>query len=204
MTIPTFVAGQVLTASQVNNLAKQVVVTCTSGTRPSSPPEGMTIYETDTDKLLTYTTATTGWVAPWNTPWGRIGSAASTAATSSIGSSNTDVNGLSVTWTAVANRYYLTTVMVPIYQQTTAAGVAYLSVADGSNNEKIVSQVTCPAGSAATLTVRILETVTAGSTTRKARIKQDGGGGATGAIAYASNYPATILVEDLGPSAAPA
>jgi len=135
VTIPTFVAGAVLTASQMNTVAKQVVVTCTSGTRPSSPPEGMTIYETDTDKMLTYTTATTGWVPPFNLPWGRVASASSGAATSSIGTSNTDVNGLSVTWTAVANRYYLTTVTIPIYQQSTAAGVAYLSIADGSNVE---------------------------------------------------------------------
>ena len=55
----------------------------------------------------------------------------------------------------------------------------------------------CSSGSAETLTVRWLETVTAGSTTRKARIKADAG---TGAVAYASNYPATILVEDIGPN----
>lgn len=54
MTIPTFIPGAVLTASQMNQVAQQVVVTCTSTTRPSSPPEGMTIYETDTDCLTTF------------------------------------------------------------------------------------------------------------------------------------------------------
>jgi hypothetical protein len=33
-------------------LMKQTIVVCTSGTRPSSPPEGMHIYETDTDRLM--------------------------------------------------------------------------------------------------------------------------------------------------------
>lgn len=55
MGFKTFVAGEVLTASDVNTyLMKQVVIVCTSGTRPSSPNEGMTIYETDTDKVLVY------------------------------------------------------------------------------------------------------------------------------------------------------
>lgn len=45
----------VLTSADVNTyLAKQAVITCTSGTRPGSPTEGMTIYETDTDCYVTY------------------------------------------------------------------------------------------------------------------------------------------------------
>lgn len=79
MAFKTFVAGAVLTASDVNTyLAKQAVIVCTSTTRPTSPPEGMTIYETDTDKLLSYTTATTGWVPPWNMPWGFVTEASNT------------------------------------------------------------------------------------------------------------------------------
>lgn len=51
----TFAAGEVLTAANVNDyLMEQAVIGCTSGTRPSSPQEGMTIYETDTDRILTY------------------------------------------------------------------------------------------------------------------------------------------------------
>jgi hypothetical protein len=56
-----FAAGEVLTAANVNDyLMEQVVIVCTSGTRPSSPGEGWTIYETDTDKILTYDGS--GWV----------------------------------------------------------------------------------------------------------------------------------------------
>jgi hypothetical protein len=37
-----------------NPLLQQSIVPCTSGTRPSSPPEGMTVYETDTDRYSSY------------------------------------------------------------------------------------------------------------------------------------------------------
>lgn len=55
MPFKTFNTGDVLTASDVNTyLAKQAVITCTSGSRPSTPVEGMTIYETDTDRINTW------------------------------------------------------------------------------------------------------------------------------------------------------
>ena len=55
MAFKTFTAGSVLTAADVNDyLMEQVVITCTSGTRPGSPNEGMTIYETDTDYIRVY------------------------------------------------------------------------------------------------------------------------------------------------------
>ena len=54
MAFKTFAPG-VLTSSDVNTfLMRQAVITCTSSTRPASPSEGMTIYETDTDTVLTY------------------------------------------------------------------------------------------------------------------------------------------------------
>jgi hypothetical protein len=54
MPFQTFVPG-VLTSSDVNTyLMRQAVITCTASTRPASPVEGMTIYETDTDFYLTW------------------------------------------------------------------------------------------------------------------------------------------------------
>lgn len=56
MAYKTFGVGDVLTAADVNTyLMRQAVVICTSGTRPSSPTEGMTVYETDTDVVRIYT-----------------------------------------------------------------------------------------------------------------------------------------------------
>lgn len=63
--------NELLTSSDVNNyLMRQAVIVCTSGTRPSSPTEGMTIYETDTDNFSWYSGS--GWVViiqagPWRT-----------------------------------------------------------------------------------------------------------------------------------------
>lgn len=55
MAFKTFVAGEILTAANVNDyLMEQANIVCTSGTRPSSPQEGMTIYETDTNRQLIY------------------------------------------------------------------------------------------------------------------------------------------------------
>ncbi|MEV0151581.1 MULTISPECIES: hypothetical protein [unclassified Nonomuraea] len=53
MPYKTFTAGEILTAADVMTyLMNQVVVVCTSGTRPSSPAEGRVIYETDTDRMM--------------------------------------------------------------------------------------------------------------------------------------------------------
>lgn len=58
MAYKTFADGDVLTAADVNNyLMRQSVIVCTSGTRPTSPAEGMVIYETDTDTYQGYTGA---------------------------------------------------------------------------------------------------------------------------------------------------
>lgn len=199
----TFVAGDVLTAAQVNDyLMKQAVIEVDSSSDyPASPKEGMVVYNKATDSFLAYTTATTGWRAPWNLPWGRIAGASSTAATSSIEDTAVDVNNCSVTFTAVANRYYKTTVIVPIYQQATAGGYVTLRINDGTN-DKLQIQHYVDGGQSAHLQMFFVETIAAGSATRKARISVDGTG--TGSIAYTATYPASILVEDIGPSAGPA
>jgi hypothetical protein len=60
MAFKTFAPG-VLTSSDVNTfLMRQSVIVCTASTRPASPNEGMTIYETDTDLYRVYNGST--WV----------------------------------------------------------------------------------------------------------------------------------------------
>lgn len=52
MPFRVFSDGEVLTAAYVNDyLMEQAVITCTSGTRPSSPTNGMVIYETDAQPM---------------------------------------------------------------------------------------------------------------------------------------------------------
>lgn len=66
----TFVSGQTLPASKANDLMKQGRIICTSTTRPSSPPLGMHIFETDTLKTLEWNGVR--WDPPWNLPWGAV------------------------------------------------------------------------------------------------------------------------------------
>ena len=50
------VTGDVPGASTYfNPLLQQTIIPVTSGTRPTSPPEGMLVYETDTDRYSSYT-----------------------------------------------------------------------------------------------------------------------------------------------------
>jgi hypothetical protein len=76
---------------------------CTSTTRPTAPYEGQTIYETDTDKVLVWNGS--AWYPNWNLPWGIVDEV-STATTHYSTTTIADISGLSINFTAVANRYY--------------------------------------------------------------------------------------------------
>jgi hypothetical protein len=54
-------ADEAVTSAKLDT-ALSVTVVCTSGTRPASPAEGQTIYETDTDRQLVWNGS--AWVAP--------------------------------------------------------------------------------------------------------------------------------------------
>jgi hypothetical protein len=64
-----FTTEEVLASADVNSyLMRQSVITCTSGTHPASPSEGMTIYETDTDRYLGFDGSTWREFAMLNPP----------------------------------------------------------------------------------------------------------------------------------------
>lgn len=66
MGFKTFVAGDVLTASDVNTyLMQQSVIVCTSATRPTAVT-GMFIFETDTGRYLYYNSL--AWVVTYSPP----------------------------------------------------------------------------------------------------------------------------------------
>lgn len=72
MTQQVFTAGEKPTSSKLNAVSNQTIITCTSSTRPASPNEGMTIYETDTDRLLVWDGS--AWIRiGWSTTAGRSG-----------------------------------------------------------------------------------------------------------------------------------
>ena len=95
-------------------------IICTSTTRPSSPFEGMRIYETDTNRE--YVHSGTAWVVPY--PLGRLASATLTADVTGI---TAVVYPLSVVATILANRRIRVTVTTNVSINntgTTAVGIA--------------------------------------------------------------------------------
>ena len=205
MAFKTFVAATSLPAADLNTyLMKQSVIVCTSGTRPSSPTEGMTIYETDTDKLLIYTTATTLWQPPWNMAWGAVATVESSAVEQGSITSVADVTGVTVTFTAVANRRYR--IMADgIWFQTTTPGVGSFTITNGAGTLLTLGgrsdEFIGAAATQSSFHVKAYTTLTSGSQTVKLRAAALSG---TAMTIFNSTAKSTLVVEDAGPTAAPA
>ena len=209
MPYTTVVAGTTITASWGNSNVRDQVVTpfATTGARDSaitSPVIGMVEYisSNDVNEGLTTRNSANQWRQPWNLPWGIVTSASTTSATSLTTGVTADITGLSVTWTAVGNRRLRITVQCAAYA-TPILAVAII-LADGAGTQLEISHpytgsTTTPAIGGGCLSY--IEAPASGSVTRKVRMvvvgtTPTGGGAATS--------PAFILVEDIGPSGAPA
>lgn len=200
----TFTAGSVLTASEVNSyLMKQAVIVCdATADYPASPVEGMTVYDKGADALKTYSTATTGWNPPWNMPWGTVAKVqVSTGVSALTSSSLTDIAGLSVTFTPVANRIYKLTAFCKFYGNA----AANVDVAiDVSGTARAYDTLVIPSASlnfVTALAQTYITGLTATSTTIKGRWSTTAG---TLTAQLDANFPWFLLVEDIGPSGAPA
>jgi hypothetical protein len=175
-----------------------MVTPCTAATRPASPYEGQPIYETDTDRLLIYTTATTGWQPPWNVPWGQVARSTSTATTAGI---TADVDVVTATWAAVQNRRYRLTFFA-LGRQITNAAEVFGKITDNTPTQLEVDQKTVAA--AGYFTVHVQTVVTAAATasvTYRGRISCNNG---SITLNGAATMQHSFLVEDIGPSGAPA
>jgi hypothetical protein len=186
----------------------------TSTTRPSSPTEGDFIWETDTDALKVYTTATTGWVPPWNLPWGVQAittmpalSAASpqtgittTATTLSWGSTT-----CAATATLVSNRRYRVVAVIPEVWSSVADDSVQVQILGPSSiiyNRQLIQLGKI--GVAHSITCEATVSGLSGSSTFTAQILRADGTG-TISIANSSLQSSTfIYIEDVGQTAAPA
>lgn len=198
MPFKTFVAGEVLTAADVNTfLAKQAVIVCTSGTRPAAPVEGMTIYQTDDDKLLTYDG--TVWNLPKNVVGGTLGYAEITASPATF-TTEVAVAGLSVNVTVAANRRIKITFMARVSNNTAGAGV-WAHIKEGADYRGSGSMVPGGTNQPSILTFsRVLVAPAAGAHTYSISVQTANGG--TGTLTAGTDtaftIPAFILVEDIG------
>lgn len=171
---------------------------CTSTTRPTNPYEGFMIYETDTD--LVYLWSGSAWVetvsALTKAPRGIMGYAISTA-NKSVTSTISDVTGMTVTFTAVANRLYKATFSC-FYQQSDAVQRTFFTLADGSNvAQNNTIQTNSNNQGFNEISYVFLFTATAGSITRKMRASTEAGTATIfGAPADGRTYSFTI--EDIG------
>ena len=129
-------------------------------------------------------------------PRAQMGYASITASQGSI-TAETDLTGLSVTWTSPATRLIRTTITVEV-GSTVAGDVAELKLTDGSNTQitRSVQHISSTGAATVKMVLVHIETVTSGSKTRKARLNRQGTGTLT-ASAFA-NAPAFIVVEDIG------
>jgi hypothetical protein len=208
MAYTTIVSGTNITSSWANASVRDQVVSPFGSTAArtaaiTGPIAGMVSTLTTnaaTEGIEVYNSAGQ-WRLPWNMPWGRVGSAVSTVNTTSIGSTAKDVTSLSVSWTAVANRYYRTTVIIPVYSQLTTSGIVNLLITDGTPTTKQSINLDAAAGTDVNIQGFVIESGITGSPTRKARILTTGGSGTV--TGSATSVP-TIIVEDIGPSGAPA
>jgi len=200
MPLLSFTAGTQLPAATMNSLARQAVITCTSGSRPT-PVQGMTIYETDTNKLLTYTTATTGWQKPWSDPWGILDYTENGSDVTSSANPATAITGSSVT--LVANRRIR--VSTTLHMSGSGSGsslVCTVFIANAANTTiQTGYQALVNNSNVASMHLQHTFTSSAGSFQAKARI---GRGGESWTLTSTGGFVASITVEDCGPAAAPA
>lgn len=133
----------------------------------------------------------------WNQAWGVVASASKTSNQGSI-TTLTDVTGMSVTFTAVSGRRYLTTLEL-LAISTVAADFYESRITDGSNVLKQLSTVYIGNLSSSIKShLSVLESGLSGSVTRKARVARIGTGTLT--VSADATYPSQIVVYDVGPA----
>ena len=165
---------------------------CTSSTRPAVPFEGQMIYETDTDKVLVYNGS--AWYPNWNTAWGMVGHVSS-----SPGQTVTtiaDMTGITVTFTAISGRRYMSTLALEMYNQN-ANSLVDIQLADSASTAVRAWTVQMKdSGLQTPFTLTWSESSLSGSTTRKVRFGR--GFGNTGNVVSFSSQQLTV--EDIGPA----
>lgn len=218
----TFATSEVLTASNVQNflMEQSVMSFASTGARDvqiTAPEAGMVAYVQSNDSsegLYHYTSASSWQKGPgWNAPWGVVAATAggtssrgiaTTTSSSSTTTSATDWSGLTVTFTAVTNRIYRTTAFGMLTSDN-AGGSDYaeLSITNSSNTVIAASRAIVQSLVIEGRSVITVETGLTGSNMRKVRIVRASGTGNVSGSASATRQ-ASIVVEDIGPSGAPA
>ena len=142
---------------------------------------------------------------PWNLPWGVIAVAGITTSQTGIGTALTDVAGVTVSWVAVANRWYRATYSVRLDSNHGAVNGGQAAIIDGGGNvtaRALVSLAPNPGpGDQATASGFWIGTRSAGANSFKLAVAFTAGAGNS---TFADANEGTFLtIEDIGPSGAP-
>ena len=199
-----FTAGAVLTASDVNNylMEQGVMYFATTAARDAalsaSVEDGMTVYQGTNDAnegIWCYHGS--AWRRPWNTPWGHVTEVVLGTDAAYAYNTLSFPSTLSWTGTPVANRLYRA--RVNFYWVPAAVGTLSFGIGNGSTLTRAYQQYaaanTAPMSSVQELTF----TTTGSSMTRGLGVQMISGGGI---ITVKAN--STLIIEDMGPSGAPA
>ena len=214
--IKTFTAGSVLTASDVNSyLMNQAVIAAQSTDRPTSPSPGMTIWETDTKRLMVYQSATTGWTPPWNMAWGVVQGTGGTGgygyvrstssqAITSTSAPGTQLTNASITFTAYTNRLYRVSAQADMTHSAAGSIGSLLMIVDTVQSGTVtIGTNTAAAGGVNDRMAVMSQIITLASGSHTITMNATTGSG-TLTIGGSSVVPTIFCVEDAGPVGAPA
>lgn len=164
---------------------------------------GLTIFNSDTGAVEVYYGATTSWRPPWNTPWGEVPSGyveASTNGTANavVTGSETDLAGLTVTVSPIANRKLRITGAAWFGSITIAGNVSARLFEAGSAVDDN-PMLTLGVGGVVGARFVYHSVAPGGSVIYKLRAGIVGGGGTATRIGQVWER-SFVLVEDIGPS----
>lgn len=151
--------------------------------------------------LQQYVGATDGWQMPWNLPWGVVDFVSTTTSQTGVGTAATDVTSITSTKTYVANRRLRVTFHAQIAKTTSADVLVNLTDTAGTVIQRLYRKSMLN-GDVDTINAIACFTSTAGSQVIKVRANAVSSG--TMDFTGATGVPITMLIEDIGPSGAPA
>jgi hypothetical protein len=210
----SFTAGAVLTASDVNNylMEQGVMYFATTGARDtaiSSPEDGMVAYIGSNDSsegLYTYNGSAWRKGPGWNAPWGSMGTQSiSSPAAASSAKTNT---GLSITTPTIPTNRILKHTVTGMVFFASINDMCRISIVTGSSGGTDLMEADfAPFGvvNAYTVSFSYIET-TASTAALTRRITQERVNGTSDNVQFFcdATRPATYIIEDIGPSGAPA
>lgn len=193
--------------SAASSLIKPGVID-SAAQRPAAPYEGQIVYEKDTDKVLVWNG--TAWYPNWNLPWGIVdataggtsgkGYVARTSGDISLTTSNADMTGLTITFTAITGRLYRISFSSYVANSGIGSQTILMQINTGSNTPIQSNLQEVPPAKQAPCTMFVIVSGLTGSNTYKIRGRATTYSGALLAASTGNEATATFSIEDIGPA----